>query len=88
MFREIFRTYLQEHCSDERLAQRVADLAWVAQQAGLLPREGELKERLQEHRSLFDRARRHFFLLDLCPENDARFTLSFEECAHGTGAAV
>jgi len=35
---------------------------------------------LREHEKHFDRLRRNFFMIDLIPENETRFPLTFEEC--------
>jgi hypothetical protein len=35
---------------------------------------------LSDDQAPFEHSRREFFIIDLCPENDARFDLKIEDC--------
>ena len=86
-FRYVYFNYLQELGTSEALAQREECIVSGLKSVGCAPTEDEerilrswLASRLRDHESHFERIRRHFFMIDVFPDNDSRFPLTFAEC--------
>jgi hypothetical protein len=82
---------LKDRCSEEGIAVRIEAMTteWNARSQSergqsLSPDElararAIANQHLRDHRTYFDDFRRTFFLIDLYPENDGRFRITFEE---------
>jgi hypothetical protein len=90
LFCRVFRMYVAEAGAGEKLQARENELVAaiarrrdldVLQTAGV---RAEVRLDLSDHRSAYDRLRRTFLMLDVFPENEERFGLSFERCFKGT----
>lgn len=85
-FRSVYHKYLLDLTSETALCQReegiVADV--LASRPELRRYEADLRTRVQrdlrDHQTHFERAKNHFFMLDLYPDNRNRFPLTLEEC--------
>jgi hypothetical protein len=85
VLRYVMRGYLKTQCTDEVLAsrQRMKELelerAGMSQEAIVGGRE-RFRQYQRDHRSRFAEIRNHFLFCDLYPENDARFSVTFDDC--------
>jgi hypothetical protein len=85
MFKMTYRKYLETEGTEEAINRRAQ--ANTRQAALLNPVVAanyayflaDAKRLLRDHRSFFDRYRKKFFMVDLVPENDTRFTVSYED---------
>lgn len=86
MFCRVFRAYLRDLSTGETQPERVNRLvAVVARAKGSDLRETmqireQIREALDDHPGWYERYRSHFLLLDLFPENEKRFTLTYDRC--------
>lgn len=92
-FKTIYQQYLKEMCSEPALAERlqkwIAD--WREQWRAERGRDCTLMEleharamartQIRSHREHFEHFRREFFMIDIYPDNAARFPITFEECS-------
>lgn len=94
IFTRSFRRYVEEKCSPDAIAQRVA--AIIAEQKQRASAQGatvpeaqwdrqaaDIAAGLADTRPMFEEYRRRFFMIDVCPENDDRFALTYEEVVGG-----
>jgi hypothetical protein len=90
-FTKVYRQFLKEMCSEQGMSVRIE--RWMALwqqdwqvQHGRLPLSHELEHarafarmHIRSHQEHFERFRREFFMIDLYPENEARFPITFEQ---------
>jgi hypothetical protein len=85
-FRSVYRKYLLDLTSETALCQReeriVAEV--LASRPALRRDEAALRAKVQDdlrdHQTHFEQKKKHFFMLDLYPDNRTRFPLTLEEC--------
>lgn len=88
MFKWIMEGYFKTYCSEEALLLRDAKSIAIAEDLArrgadplsLTEAHEAYRAFIRDHRGRFDEVRNRFFMCDLCPENDDRFEVSFEEC--------
>jgi hypothetical protein len=82
LFRLGFAAYIREETTAEQLSRRAQSIHQRLRDSGH-PDPRELKRISQTLKDLekpeFDRCRRAYFALDLYPENEARFTVSYDD---------
>jgi hypothetical protein len=81
LFRDVWEYYLADASTEERISERVEQ----ATARAVLKRERTstelenfrryMRSYILDHPARFEESRRHFFMVDLFPENDARFNL-------------
>ena len=85
LFTDVYNGYLEATSTEADVAKRVD--GWVARaraERGILPPEeiehirGFARDYILNYDERFEECRRHFFMVDLFPENDARFNLALE----------
>jgi hypothetical protein len=85
VLRHVMYHYLKTQCTDEALASRQRTKELELERAGM-PQEAIVRGRerfrqyQRDHRSRFAEIKNHFLFCDLYPENDARFSVTFEDC--------
>jgi hypothetical protein len=85
MFARIFLEYVKVKCSQEELGAREnALVAQIARQFNYdigraMHSRAVAREWLADHRTQFEKYRRSFLMLDLFPENEARFPISYAD---------
>jgi len=86
IFRVVFHGYLKQYGTSEVLDRREKKIIDEFKKTKGEPQCGweelrkQLRGDLENHEEQFTRFSRKFFMLDLYPENTARFPLKFEEC--------
>ncbi len=86
LYCRVFRTYIEEHASPDVLRKRENDLvAKITRARSLnLLQSAELRAQarhdLADHQTAYYRHRHKFLMLDLYPEDSARFGLTYEMC--------
>ncbi len=81
-FRLAFAGYLKRYCTEDALEERAGELRRRLKASGLerLPGRGRLRRELKKQsKPAFQKYLRHFFMMDLYPENEARFPIKFED---------
>jgi hypothetical protein len=91
-FKMVWTGYRKDVCTPKKMrartkeavkqmaAKRLADTGNVATLAETERFARFFRERLDDHELHFETVRREFFLIDLYPENDARFDLKLKDC--------
>ncbi|MDP1859570.1 MAG: hypothetical protein Q8K82_12920 [Gemmatimonadaceae bacterium] len=89
MFCRVFRAYIAgldaKETQEQRVNRLVSELA-VAQQMDVsqtMVVRAEIAGELSDHQTLYDKYRQTFLLLDLFPENAARFPMAYADCIAG-----
>jgi hypothetical protein len=94
LFCNVFRYYIRDLAGAETLEQRLNRLvAHVARRQHLDLRQTMMlrdlyRAKLTDHKFWFDRYRKTFLMLDLFPQNAARFQFTFEECLNALGSGA
>jgi hypothetical protein len=94
IFSRSFRRYVEETCNPEAIARRVAAIIAEGKQrssaeSAIIPeaqwekQAAEIAAGLADTRSMFEEYRRRFFMIDIWPENDERFALTYDEVVGG-----
>jgi hypothetical protein len=86
LFCRVFRMYVNEVGVGEKLQARENELvARIARRRSLdvlqtADVRAEVRADLSDHRSAYERLRKTFLMLDMYPENEERFGLTYERC--------
>lgn len=92
LFSQVWQAYLTEECTEPRLSQRIEAIVarnvagFRAEHGTEMPAAGMAQLRTLVRRHVesvdeqFSERRRHFFFLDLHPQNEDRFPVSIESC--------
>jgi hypothetical protein len=94
VFAKAFRRYVEEHCNPEAVAQRIAKGVSEAKARAVavgkvVPEQvwadlaAKGAQRMADARSAFEELRRRFFMIDVWPENDERFPITYEQVVGG-----
>jgi hypothetical protein len=84
LFRNVWSDYLADAVTEERVSERIEQAVARAQSerprsaAELAHLRSYMRQYVLDHPARFEESRRHFFMIDLYPENDARFNLRLE----------
>jgi hypothetical protein len=84
-FRIGYAKYLREHCNPEALTARAFDMRRKLNEMGMAapPGPGRLRRKLRAiEQPAFEKHLRHFFMMDLYPENEARFPITLDDVKH------
>lgn len=87
MFRSAYRRYIKEDCSEEELRLREVEILRISREMGLPDSVDDsvastmIRSRLADHRAFFEVFRQRFFMTDLYPENEGRFSVRYEDVA-------
>ena len=87
----VLELYLRDLATAESQTQRVnrvlADLAraQTLDVTQTMTRRAEITADLGDHKRWFNHYRSHFLMLDLFPENEDRFPLSYDDCGGRVG---
>jgi len=101
-FKSIYQEFWAQKCTPQALAQRAESIVAALQAQSRIERghglsRSELAKaralahrHIGDHRRHFDRFRREFFFIDVCPENHERFGVTLEDCqgVQGSGAGA
>jgi hypothetical protein len=84
-FRYVMHRYLKTMCTDQVLSEREDQAVRKAEENGFSGAQLEhfrawFRLCARDHRSHFEKIKRHFFFCDVYPENENRFRVSFEDC--------
>lgn len=82
MFKSVFSGYITKFCSDEMIEERALEVQREAlEKYGNVPqRLNEIKSALANTRESFEIYKKRFLMLDMFPENAARFKIKYEDC--------
>lgn len=85
-----FAAYIRDHATGQSLIERANALVRLLREAGTDPAPSAddltraIKKREQPE---FDRLRRHYFGLDVCPQNEERFKMTYEDAVRSSESA-
>ncbi|OGR38324.1 MAG: hypothetical protein A2051_12840 [Desulfovibrionales bacterium GWA2_65_9] len=81
LFKGAFKKYIDEECTNDRIVARTLESFEKAN----VPTEnnndilGDVVAKLLDTKSLFKKYKRVFFMTDICPDNENRFTICYED---------
>ena len=85
MFKSAYRRYIEEDCSEEELRAREVETLAIAREIGLpdfvddAVASEAIRTRLADHRAFFEMFRKRFFMMDIYPENEGRFSVRYDD---------
>lgn len=81
LFTGAFKKYIDEECTNDRIVARTMESFKNAN----VPTEnnndilGDVVAKLLDTKGLFNKYKRTFFMIDICPANESRFTMRYED---------
>ncbi len=81
-FRIAYAKYLRDHCNPEALTARAIDMQQRLREMGVTtpPSIARLRRKLRNvEQPAFEKHLRHFFMMDLYPENEVRFPITLDD---------
>lgn len=91
-FKMVYGGYRRELCTDRKISARVeivvkqlaarklAETGVGASPDEIAQSRMLVRQHIEDHNLHFETMRRDYFLIDVCPENDARFDIKIEDC--------
>ena len=81
-FINVYKNYFKKHCTKKSIDQRVRDMRKKLKKSDIpkMPSIGGLRRKLKStQKDYFEKYRMEYFMIDLFPENENRFMVSYQD---------